>query len=488
MIHNIGDIFSSWHEDIEKWCCVQVINRNESGYLTIVILDAFFDTMPSEGDLGDIKGLIQDHHNFKGEPMVENVGPDRMDMTYHFIANRPVVCEEELYVVDREWPKNHDQIRRQYIWNQLPTKLTENYESAKKSDDKIDIGGFEFNIKATRVNINDDKRHIDFQLLSSLPALTDLHLFTDTRDPAPFLRNNPLIHILDWEKHGRSEIDISGTYIQSLTVEVDGLKRLILNDAIRRLILTGDLKGLGDLTIDHPKKGKWLEMHIVSDQDFDAPDFNLPNLQSLRLKLHKVDFANLGNFYPALSDLKIWGNPGVATNLDHMKNFKALDTLWLFDMFGYEVADFPAPDALPMLSSMRLMSIPKDVGDHVKKTFKHIRSLDVAKLRSEKWLAENLNNPFRSWDGRDGISNANAKKAFNIFKTVNSAIEKGVKDDVLLAIFDNYIDVFNLIESKKGGIDTMEREEIYSVYMDLARRTQIKESVLFERFEARRLD
>lgn len=488
MIPKIGDIFSSWHEDIEKWCCVQVVNENEAGYLTLVFLDAFFDIMPNDVNLGDIKCLIQDHHNFKGEPMVENVGPDRLDPTYHFIANRPVVYEEELYVIDRDWPKNHDQIRRQYIWNQMPAKLTENYKSAKKSDDKVDISGFEFGIKKTRLNIDTDKSHIDFQAFSSLPALTDLHLYTETQDPAPFLRDSPLIQTMGWEEHGRDEIDISGSYIQNLTVEVDGLKRLVLNDAIRTLILSGDLKELSELSIHHPKKGKWLEIQIISDLDFDVPDFKLPDLQALRLKIHNVDFANLSDYYPALSSLKIWGNPGMATHVGDIKNFKTLDALWLFDIFGYAAADFPPPDAFPVLSDMWLSSIPKNVGDEVKKNFKHIRSLKIDKLRPEKWLAENLNNPFRSWDGRSGISKANAKKAFNIFKTINSAIEKGVKGDALLAIFDDYIDVFNLIESKKGGIDTMEREEIYSVYMDLARRTSIKESELFARFEARRLD
>lgn len=488
MVPNIGDIFSNWHEDIEKWCCVQVVNKNEAGYLTLIILDAFFDALPSDTDLGDVQYLNQDHHNFKGEPMVENVGPDRLNTAYQFIGNRPAVYAADIYIIDRDWPKNHDQLRRQYIWNQLPSKLTEDYKTAKKSDNKVEISGFEFGIKTTRLNIDTDKSHIDFQAFSALPALTDLHLYTDTRDPASFLRDSPLIQTMGWEKHGREEIDISETCIQNLTVEVNGLKRLKLNEAIRTLIFTGDLNGLRELSIHHPKKGKWLEIQIVSDQKFEVPDFNLPELQALRLKTQNVDFANLSAFYPALSSLKIWGHPGIARHIGDIRNFKALEAFWLFDMFGYTAADFPPADAFPALSDMWLSSIPKDVGDQVKKKFKHIRDLKIDKLRPEKWLAENLNNPFRSWDGRSGISKANAKKAFNIFKTVNSAIEKGVKGDALLAIFDKYIDVFNLIESKKGGIDTLEREEIYSVYMDLARRTSIKDGELFERFEARRLD
>lgn len=44
--------------------------------------------------------------------------------------------------------------------------------------------------------------------------------------------------------------------------------------------------------------------------------------------------------------------------------------------------------------------------------------MEITKARKPEWLEENLNNPFRDWDGRDHIKAAHAKKAGSIVQAV----------------------------------------------------------------------
>jgi len=63
------------------------------------------------------------------------------------------------------------------------------------------------------------------------------------------------------------------------------------------------------------------------------------------------------------------------------------------------------------LDELWLASIPADVATALKKAYRKHGAVDVdaSEPRKPEWLSENLDNPFRDWDGRDGITPANAK-------------------------------------------------------------------------------
>ena len=91
--------------------------------------------------------------------------------------------------------------------------------------------------------------------------------------------------------------------------------------------------------------------------------------------------------------------------------------------------------------------------------------LTVERPRKPEWLAENLDNPLRAWDGRGGISAAQAKKAFTAYKTALAAMRQAVAagDDLQAQaerITQDYIGVFNVMDAKRRFIGTMEREEV----------------------------
>jgi len=92
-------------------------------------------------------------------------------------------------------------------------------------------------------------------------------------------------------------------------------------------------------------------------------------------------------------------------------------------------------------------------------------------VRSDRWLADNIDNPFRDWDAD---SPAFGRAAMKLWK---SALQQARKLDgapsrerasaVVLALVDG----LNRLDGRTGGmIDTIRREEACGGILDLARR------------------
>ena len=114
-------------------------------------------------------------------------------------------------------------------------------------------------------------------------------------------------------------------------------------------------------------------------------------------------------------------------------------------------------------------------------------SADLSNLARQPWanaeqsLEANLNNPLRSWDGRDGVGAATARKAMRAYAGAHkklSALEAKPASDELKTekteILKEFIAVFNAIDAKHS-IDTMEREEIWEAFCKLCELAAVSE-------------
>lgn len=484
-IAKVGDIYTLWNEEINKWTLLQVITEDDKGEVALLDLRNAFDTTPTEAELINLEPLIIDHHNWSGEYSCRFVDTKKVPERIIYVGNIAPILTLDVRSYTIGWPKTVLQVTLQYQWNQLPESIRVAYKNAKKSNDTVKIGDRTCRLNSTSIYL-EASSGIDCGALSQLPALAEIHFTGSTNSLLPFTRKNHLISTVEWTEHGQELVDISGTNIQKLLLDVTNLKKLILNKEIRFLSFLGDLSQLKDLKIQHPSGGTFLEINIYTKLDVELPDWTLPNLRALRLMLHKIDIEKIGFFYPKLRSLAAWGRPGIIENIKSIGQLKELEHLQLCDLFGFDKEDFPSPEELPKLEFLWLTSVPKAAGSYVKKHFKHVSSLSITKLRNDKWLAENLNNPFRSWDGRAGISASNAKKAFKAFKILNTGIQKEDSKKALFCLFSDFIAVFNKMDVKEHVIDTMAREEIYEVYMELARQSSQNETELFELFEKER--
>ena len=73
-----------------------------------------------------------------------------------------------------------------------------------------------------------------------------------------------------------------------------------------------------------------------------------------------------------------------------------------------------------------MTSLPEDAAKAAKQLWKSKpgMNLRITKPRKPEWLAQNLDNPFRGWDGAEHIPAAAAKKAANQYRKTRSLLMK----------------------------------------------------------------
>ena len=116
------------------------------------------------------------------------------------------------------------------------------------------------------------------------------------------------------------------------------------------------------------------------------------------------------------------------------------------------------------------------------------KDLRITKPRKPEWLAQNLDNPFRGWDGAEHIPAAAAKKAANQYRKTRSQLMKLTaepgKDAQAQAL--EAVSVYTQVFNKMGFIETVERDEIYMALRDILDAlpdSTLQKEALIEKFE-----
>lgn len=291
----------------------------------------------------------------------------------------------------------------------------------------------------------------------------------------PFIEENPFINELHILHHGQTMLDISNSHLTRLIVDVSGLKELILNTKMKSLNFTGELSP--DLRIVAYEDGKCITLNVPSG----LPQVTgISRLDGLYIRdITELNLDPLVQYYPELSELRLWGKPGNVSHIESIQHLANLQTFTTYDLFGFNGGQFPDPEQLPKLTTLWLTSLPADAAKSIKTRYKKFAAtgldMEITKARKPEWLAENLNNPFRDWDGRDHIKAVHAKKAAQLYKQCLKEIRQLSQDfnnqealhKQLVSMVENYTQTFNKMDAKTGFIETVEREEIYVVLTEL---------------------
>ena len=189
-----------------------------------------------------------------------------------------------------------------------------------------------------------------------------------------------------------------------------GVEELRLNDDLEELVLLGDMSDNCQILVkDH---GASLRLQL---------DRSLPKVLGLKdlgaihcSNILEIDFAQILNDYPRLRELRLWGKPGHILNFHKLSELKELVNFSTVDLFGFTAEDIPKPEDLPRLSMFWMSSLPEEAAKVAKKYYKKQQdkglNLWITKPRKAEWLAQNLDNPFRSWDGQENYFNRKRKK------------------------------------------------------------------------------
>lgn len=477
-----GDVYSFPIERIGRFGACQVVDVDEARRSAVVaVLDWTGEREPELTDLAGVGRLVKDLMFWTPQEILTHV-PLPVPARYRRLGVLPITGETESRH-DGDWDFE-EEVVRQHWWNSLPAELTTAFKAALTTGNDDERGSvtaaglldpvsgepYRFEAREADQFADDACYRIadDFRLenLRSWPLLHQISLHSWRDDLIPFLETSPLVGYLTLAGHGQHTLDFSGTQLNRLTVEVAGLRRLVLPPSLDMLILLGASDG--PLQVEAEGQGRWIAVYLRES----VPAVNgLESPQGIRVDgIRELDVAELATRFPGAGYLMLFGAPGVLSGLPALRDFPQLESIRLGDLFGYGPDDLPGPEELPALTSLNLSSIPADLATWARKAYgKHPRvELSVSRPRKPTWLAENLENPLRHWDGRDGIPAAAAKRARTAFVTALREVREAdaLREDpagydrTVTAAATAFLDVIGSLGRRHGFLHTLERDEV----------------------------
>lgn len=467
MIAKAGDIYCVYNKSLKKYTACQVTKIDDSGkkpQATIISLDWASDGLPKEEELALMKPLYIDYMYWGGTFNIKRVDVN-VPSNYVYVANVKPLNNEDTGTYG-SWNSGVE-IYNQFKWLKIPKEQRDAFKAADASSEHVE---FEGNRRRLGTHSENDEWH-DFDDALSLrvfPCLSSLTVTKWHKNLYEYLNSNPFIRELVIENHGKSSLDFSETSIDRLSVDMTGLDELILNDDLSMLFLLGEVKD--GCKITSPSFGSDLILYC----DGSVPKIQgLEGLEKLYIRtITELDIADILRAYPKLRELRLWGKPGNLINFAKISEFSELEVLTTMDLFGFTADEVPKPESLQKLYMLWMDSLPEDAAKEVKKLYKKRKGegldLWITKPRKAEWLAQNLENPFRSWDGEEHITPANAKKAADIYRKTRAAMVKlidgagkDIEKDAEVLVRD-YTEGFNKMDKKKPFIDTVERDEVFT--------------------------
>lgn len=467
MIAKAGDVYCVYNKLLKKYTACQVTKIDKSGkapQAVILSLDWTGDELPKEDELSLMKPLYIDYMYWTRTLNLKKVNVN-VPSHYVYVGNLTPLNDEDTCTYGG-WSIDVE-IYNQFKWEKIPKEQRDRFKEANSSDEFVEFEGKKR--RKNKHNENDEWNDFDDALnLRVFPCLSSLTVTKWHRNLLEYLNSNPFMGELVIENHGKERLDFSETSIDRLSVDMTGIDELILNDDLSMLFLLGDVKD--GCRIKAFDGGRTLILQC---------DGAVPKLQGLEgleklhiIKINELDMADILGEYPKLRELRLWGKPGNLINFSKISKFKELEVFTTMDLFGFTAEEMPRPEDLKKLYMLWMNSLPEDVAKEVKRLYKKRKDegldLWITKPRKAEWLAQNLDNPFRSWDGEESISSANAKKAATIYRKTRASMVKLVEESsegftkAVEALVREYTEGFNKMDRKNPFIDTVERDEIFT--------------------------
>ncbi|WP_339830978.1 hypothetical protein [Paenibacillus sp. FSL R7-0272] len=479
MFPSIGDIYCSFNEQMQQYTACQITALKETKdkkprqLAAILELNWSGDQLPTESELDVMKPLICNFFFWNGTLEHNYVKAD-VPVSYILVGNRPPLISEESRGYSSGWPAG-ESLYRQRQWELIDESRRTLFKQAAHDHSDITARGIKMRRNTSTIRNFIPTSADDVAELEALPCLTHIEMNGYHEAIIPFLKENPFVYELHVQNHGQRILNFSQTQLTRLVVDASGMEKIILNNKMDFLSFTGEISP--GLLIDTTANGQRLTLSIAET----LPEIRgLSRLSSLQLyKIKELDIESVVQAYPELSELRLWGKPGTVSGIHSIQHLKSLQMFSTNDLFGFDGDQFPSPQQLPELHTLWMSSLPAEAAKSIKTRYKKVAEtridLDITQPRKPEWLAENLNNPFRDWDGREQIKAVHAKKAAQLYKQSLKRIRElsqrndyeDTLSDQLISFTQEYTQTFNQMNAKSEWIETVEREEIAAALADL---------------------
>ena len=162
--------------------------------------------------------------------------------------------------------------------------------------------------------------------------------------------------------------DLRSTHIEQLEVNDPDVQEIYLPQGIQNVTLKAFVTLFADIFPHGDGYSLALEVEL---QDDHLPDVGLPKL--MKLVLNNIKDFDLSTIITTTSKsylVRTEWTSGNCVCVSCIKQLKGLETLLIFDLFGFSYDDFPLPADLSNLQWLWLQSVPADAGKAIKRLYK----------------------------------------------------------------------------------------------------------------------
>lgn len=482
-----GDIYCVFYPPLQQYVACQITALKEGNLIAVLDLDWSGNDLPDKGALAELKPLSCDFFSWRGRHD-HTFLPDSIPFHYTLVGNIPPLVKEEVNSYGGGWNVGSS-LYQQRCWDRIDPQKRARFKAASRERQVTLPAGV---LPEDTKKIGDQflQGITDYAELDQLPCLISLETTQGNARLAEYVNQHAFIYELQWASSSVTSLDLSGSQLQRLIIDPTGLTSLSLNDNLKLLSFTAP--PAAELRINSHHHGR--DLTVQHRQTMPVLQ-GLDALGGLHLTdVADVDIAAIADHHPALNTLRLWGKPGMVSNMACLSRLAGLQMFTTVDLFGFSPDEFPAPLQLPHLSQLWMHSLPADAAGAVKKAWKKAAQsgldLSIKQARKPEWLAENLTNPFRGWDGREHIGAANAKKAATLYKKmlislrdIDASSEAASVNAIADAMVRSYTGAFNTMDRRSNIIETIEREEIGEVLHDLLSRIEQQTAGTSEPFD-----
>ena len=340
-----GEVYTVYNQYLKRYTACQVAyiappdTVSKESWAVILSLDWVGDAPLTAEELPHLRPLYKDFMYWSRDLHLLRV-PLEVPPQYKLVGTLPPFTDQPCRSYGG-WSDGYD-VYLQIRWQAIPEERRRAFKEAMDSDEQTEIGGIQLKVNNHRVM--DQYAPFDSALeLKALPCLSELICQRWHPDLLEFLRESPFVDEVTLLNHGQRTLDLRGTSIRKLMLDMTGLEELWLCEGTELLLFQN--KGPDACAIHAPEDGSGLTLQFIGEYRPHTELLNLWGLHGIQLK--DFDLTGLAAVHPHLKELRLWGAPGNLGNFSAVGGFQELTNLSTFDLFGFGAADIPTPEQMP---------------------------------------------------------------------------------------------------------------------------------------------
>ena len=219
-----GEVYTVYNQYLKRYTACQVAyiappdTVSKESWAVVLSLDWVGDAPLTAEELPHLRPLYKDFMYWSRDLHLLRV-PMEVPPQYMLVGTLPPFTDQPCRSYGG-WSDGYD-VYLQIRWQAIPEERRRAFKEAMESDEQTEIGGIPVKVSSHRVM--DQYEPFDSALeLKALPCLSTLICERWHPDLLEFLRGNPFISELTLLNHGQRTLDLRGTSIRKLMLDMTG--------------------------------------------------------------------------------------------------------------------------------------------------------------------------------------------------------------------------------------------------------------------------